>query len=302
MRHFGVLWLLLAGSVGCQPAFQRTPSLIDAPRILAVRATPAEARPGAGVVVEALLVDPSGPVTATAPGWAFCVKPRPAADYNTISAKCLEEVAPHLRPFSSGADPLRAMATLPLEGCALFGSEPLPPAQDEPPVRPADPDPTGGYYQPVRVSWAGGGPVAFGQVRLQCALPQASANVAQAFRDRYVANHNPILLALELADGATTVAPRAAVRLVGRWDAAEAEAYVAYDLRTSALQDRVEGLRISWFATGGQLDADTGLSADGVSAEVGWIAPAEPGLHHLWAVLRDDRGGMSWRHLALEVR
>ena len=52
-----------------------------------------------------------------------------------------------------------------------------------------------------------------------------------------------------------------------------------------------ESLRLSWFATGGVFEHDrSGCSAcDGVtSTQNDWVAPATPGLVHLWLVLRDS--------------
>ena len=57
-----------------------------------------------------------------------------------------------------------------------------------------------------------------------------------------------------------------------------------------------EVLWVSYFATGGQFendlklvsDASTGLVAD---RSTRWVAPEEPGLYSIWAVVRDNRGG-----------
>ena len=291
---------LLCLTVGCQPSFDRLRSSIDQPRVLAVRSEPPEARPGTQIALEALLVDVTGPVSGAAASWAFCMKPRPAADSNTFSALCLEAASSSLLPLVTGADPLTASALLPTAGCAVFGSEPAPPKPGEPPLRAADPDPSGGYYQPVRLTVGAGQPVAFAQIRLQCALPQAPAAVAQAFRDGYHPNKNPGLTELAFAGGATTVARGASVLLFATWPADDAEPYLAYDLKSSTLQDRVETLRVAWFATAGTLASDPTLHQGG--AEVAWAAPAVPGTAHFWAVLRDDRGGMGWKHLAVEVR
>jgi hypothetical protein len=291
--------LIALSLAACQPAFERRASQVDGPRFLAVRAEPAEAAAGATVALTALLVDESGPVLGPAPSWAFCLANRPAADDNTVADACLDDGSPALRPLAAGPGALEAAGALPLEGCQVFGSEPPPPGPGEPPVRPQDPDASGGYYQPVRVEWPGGGRVAFGQVRLACALPSAPAAVVQDFRARYQRNQNPRLLGLR---GAATVAPGERVALTAEWASDAAEQYVSYDLARVALADRAEVLRLSWFATLGALEADASGPLEGTEAAVGWRAPDAPGTVHLWAVLRDDRGGMDWRHLALEVR
>lgn len=302
MRRALALAVVLAGAAACQPTFERRPSQVDGKRILAVQSTPAEAKPGAPVTLRALLVDESGPLGGPAPGWAFCVQGRPAADYNTVSQRCLANDVPYVRPFFSGADPFAADALLPSEGCAVFGSEPLPPKPGEQPTRAADPDGTGGYYQPVRVAWPGADPVAFGQVRLSCALPSAPAAAAFEFRDRYRANQNPALGELSLEGGVSAVSAGAQVRLSALADPADLEAFVAYDLKTSTVQDRVEALTVAWFGTRGRFEVDATPMAERGVAVVGWTAPDEPGPASLWAVLRDDRGGVAWRQLAVEVR
>lgn len=298
MRPF--LPTLLVALAACQAPFERRPSQLDGPRFLAVKSEPAEATPGTRVSLAALMVDPAGPVTAVAPAWAFCLVDRPAADDNTVSSRCASADAPDLRPFPGGADPLTAAAELPAQGCQVFGPEPPPPPPGEPPLRPADPDSTGGYYQPVRLGWPEDGPVAFGQVRLSCALPSAPLEVAREFRARYRANQNPRLDGLSV--GAAVVAPGERVALTAQWSAQSAEPYVLYDLRSASLVERAESLSLSWFSTGGALESDGARALEGSAAEVGWVAPEAPGMVHLWAVLRDDRGGVDWRYLAVEVR
>ena len=297
-----LLCSLAAVACACQPRFDRAPSRVDGPRVLAVRAEPPEAAPGASVTLAPLLVDAAGPLDAATVDWAFCLANRPAADDNTVSARCLPPDSPDLRPIAPGPAPPAATAVLPAEGCQVFGSEPPPPPPGEPPLRPVDPDPSGGYYQPVRLAVAGGEAVAFAQVRLRCALPAAPAPVAQEFRARYVPNRNPHLAELGLAGGATTVAPGGREVLQAAWAPEAAEPFVAFDLASSALVDRVEALRVSWFSTAGTFDADRSAPQGEARAQVGWRAPDAPGPVHLWAVLRDDRGGMGWRHLVVEVR
>ncbi len=78
-----------------------------------------------------------------------------------------------------------------------------------------------------------------------------------------------------------------------------AETYLWFDPEKRTLETRREGIRISWFVTAGVLDADrTGRAedeADRNSSENGWTAPAKATVVHVWAVARDDRGGIGWR-------
>jgi hypothetical protein len=57
-------------------------------------------------------------------------------------------------------------------------------------------------------------------------------------------------------------------------------------------------MRVSWYASGGSFvddrtgrpDTDLGTNTDNI-----WTAPDAPGTVTLWAVLRDSRGGMTWK-------
>jgi hypothetical protein len=84
-----------------------------------------------------------------------------------------------------------------------------------------------------------------------------------------------------------------------------AETYPALDISTHSLVTRREGMQVSWFSTGGTLDNDrTGRDpSDGANFTTNtWHAPGAPGMVHLWAVLRDDRGGTGWAEYAFDVR
>ena len=60
-----------------------------------------------------------------------------------------------------------------------------------------------------------------------------------------------------------------------------------------------------WFATAGTFDEDhTGREEGDVapSTDNAWTAPSSAGQVHLWAVIRDDRGGVGWRSFTIDVR
>ncbi len=185
-------------------------------------------------------------------------------------------------------------ATLPDDGCRLFGPIAPPPKGNEPPSRPVDPDPTGGFYQPVIASLEG--VYSLGSVRLDCGIQRAAREQLLSYNAQYRKNENPRVAALELADDGTavepgstptlSVAPGAAVSLTASWDACPtepvcgdgicgayedrancevdcavdapkgctgAEPYVWYDLETFTVEPRHEGIRVAWYALGGQL-------------------------------------------------
>jgi hypothetical protein len=74
-----------------------------------------------------------------------------------------------------------------------------------------------------------------------------------------------------------------------------AETFVVYDPESEKVETRRESLVVSWFATAGtfatERTGDTGPLGDDRASSNGWTAPSE-GLVRLWAVLRDDRGGV----------
>jgi hypothetical protein len=109
----------------------------------------------------------------------------------------------------------------------------------------------------------------------------------------YVANHNPQpdLLAV---DGATLHAGAPATLTV-TWPPDTAESYPVYDVATQTLVPHREALRVSWYATAGTFtDERTGRAADDPATDSSTQLTAPAGTVYIWAVLRDDRGGVGW--------
>jgi hypothetical protein len=294
-RRSVVTAIAIAGAhAACQPAFEDRPWLVSAPRIVGVRAEPAEAAPGQAVTYEAIVVDARGRVTDAPLDWAACEAPKPLAENGAVNAACAAGDLPVL----GGASPT-LRAPLPGDACALFGPDPPPGG-----YRPCDADGTGGYFVPIRVRGPGIAP-AFALERVTCALGNASFDVARAFGERYHANVNPVAGALAATvDGqpAPPQIPRGArVHLSVRWD--EPERYVAFDPATQALIDRREAMRVAWLATGGAIAvAHTGRDEGDpeTSSDDDWTA-SDAGPAHLWAVVRDSRGGVDVASLDVEV-
>ncbi len=84
------------------------------------------------------------------------------------------------------------------------------------------------------------------------------------------------------------------------------EPYVSFDLGSRQIVDRREGMRVSWYSAGGSFEHDrTGQTeADAATSYTDntWTAPGTPGDVHLWAVLRDDRGGTDWGSFIVHVK
>jgi hypothetical protein len=275
----------------CAPRLEDDPALVAASRVIAWRATPAEAAPGEAVRLQALLVGPAGTLAGDALGWSLCSTPRPPGENGAVAQACALATPPAL-----AAGDL-VVLTIPPEACTIFGPEPAPATPGQPARRPADPDATGGYYQPIRIS--GAGEAVFGLQRLSCAPAGVSLETARAFRARYTANRNPTLLP-PASRGAVPLG--AAVTLVAAWPADAVETYPIVDPARDLLVDRRETLRVSWFATAGRFDRESTVAADGASSVTNvWRAPATPGIVHLWLVLRDSRGGSDFAALDLSI-
>jgi hypothetical protein len=283
--------VVLPMTIQCQAHFERTASHVDVPRVLAIVAEPPEAAPGASVSMTALLAWPDRAPGTPEPEWTLCMRRPEVAAYNSVSDACLPPAGEGLR-YAGRATTIDV--TVPNEACAVFGSEPPPPQGSDPPSRPIDPDMTGGYYQPIRVS--AGEALGFGAIRLSCALLHAPAEIARAFRERYVQNRNPVPLAFEVPSTLRRGA-RAHVRL--SFAPESREHYVTYDLHTGALEDRTETLEAQFFATKGAFSSD--VSTGELEAPNDFTAPSEPGPVHLWVVLRDDRGGGAYRSAVVDV-
>lgn len=285
VRLVGVAFTI-AALPGCDSQLDQRLAIIDQPRVLAVIADPAEARPGASVRYTAVIASPDGPVT-TAPRWAFCIAPKPPTEDNAVSDRCLDDAS----LIALGTEP-EVTAALPADGCLNFGPE-TPPGN----FRPRDADATGGYYQPIRIDLDD--LRAFGLSRITCKLATAPSAVAHDYDLSYVANQSPTLDPLMLP----SVAPETDVMLTASWPAAAAETYLSYEPLSQTLVTRREAMRLSWFATGGTLAVDASAVAEAdptTTVSTRWHTPAA-GTAYLWLVLRDSRGGIATQTLRVAV-
>jgi hypothetical protein len=312
----GGLVLLLAAAGGCKPDLGAPQSLILGPTILAIRGTPPESAEGGMATFDALTVDMTGTIAAPAIDWAQCLAPNPPANGNDVSNTCLTI------PDDTTAPAPTFTATLASNACTLFGPDAPPPMKGQPPMRPADPDTTGGFYQPVRATWqSDAGPLlAFALQRITCQLANAPTDVATMYATNYVANKNPVLADLVLdptgavtslyaagqpsAPPPATVSAGQKVTLQADFSADSAESFLVWNVLTLTLDTQRESLRLSWFATGGAFEHDaTGRSQaeTGTFTQNVWTAPMTPGPVYLWTVLRDDRGGIDFVAAEIDV-
>jgi hypothetical protein len=292
----------VALAISCKPDFALRESLVTRTEILAVRSDPPEVRPDESATHTILVATPDGPLSVPAASWAFCATPKLLTENGAVSAECLKG---GVRPIADG--PATVTAPMPNDACFLFGPE-----VSSAELRPRDPDVTGGFYQPVRVTVFGreGSTVAFGSHRIRCKLASAGVDIAADFDRRYTNNKNPELLPLEArASGAKApldaIPPGARVTLRAAWPESSAEAYVALDVTSQTLAERREWMRVSWFATAGSFENDrTGRTEEEreTFTDNDWTAPEEPRTTHLFVVLRDARGGVTWSTHALVTR
>lgn len=325
---WGAIWGLALGS-GCVPDFEDDLSLLTAPRVLAVRAEPAEAKPNETVTLSALVADPD-PLASPAPAsFALCVERKPLTELGPVSPACLVEPsagAAALVPLGSGDG---VSATLPSDACRLFGPSRPEPKEGEPAGRPVDPDATGGYYEPVAVRVEAGKDLAVGTIRVACPLPAVTQAQAIEFSARYRPNRNPELANLELRRGSDSItltpepagtearielSPGERVTLRAEWPACEgepdgkctgAESYAWFDPELRAITTRRESIRVSWFASAGKFGSERSGRDESeleTHSENTWTAPSSPGVARLWLVVRDSRGGQSWRTYLVDVR
>ncbi len=276
-----ISWALAA----CETELDQRLAIITEPRVLAVVSEPAEAKPGDAVAFSALVVGTSG-VIADPPSWGFCTSPKSPTEDNVVSVQCA--AGDDLIDLGTTAMPSGA---IPMDACLTFGPDTLKPG-----FRPRDPDPSGGYYQPVRASVDD--LLAFGLARVSCDLANASGDIAAMYRAGYVANANPVLQPLVVPQ----IHAGDAVALTAAWNAPELFLY--YDQLDQTLVTRREAMRVSYFATAGTMDVDA-IARDEddpeTSATNTWHAPATPGTQTLFLVLRDERGGIATQVLPVTV-
>lgn len=270
----------------CDESLDQRLAIVREPRVLAIVAEPAEAKPGVQVTYRALLAGPDGPLPVI-PRWSYCMAPKPPTEDNAVSGECLAD--DKLLDLGATAE---VTATLPSDGCLLFGP-------DTPPggFRPRDADSTGGYNQPVRADLDG--LIAFGLSRITCKLPTAPTEIARDYDLHYVANRNPTLEPITL----DTVPANTDVTITAAWSADTVETYLYYDLFEQRLVERRESMRVSWFATDGSMETDAnavGENDAATSASTVWRTPAT-GPVSLWFVLRDSRGGIAVHHQFVHV-
>jgi hypothetical protein len=208
----GALALALLGA--CKPNLDDVVSTITSPRVLAVQSQlvvapasgagpgapsdEAEVRPAETLQLTALSVGPAGRTTGAELDWAFCNARKPLAELGPVSRDCYAASGDWFTAIGTGDT---VSGALPRTACQSFGSDAPQPKLGEPPGRPVDPDPTGGYYQPTRARAPDLAPesVTIAETRLLCTLASFSPEVVAAYQQRYHRNTNPAIAAFGVA-------------------------------------------------------------------------------------------------------
>jgi hypothetical protein len=308
MALSGAAWLFAAG---CVPEFVEGTSLVDEPRVLALRSEPAQAEPGSEVALSALVASPADAagVGNLDVSYYFCLARKALSELGPVSPECLGvESSDRVDALGSGQE-LRAL--LPEKGCSLFGPDRPEPEPGQPAGRPVDPDSTGGYYQPVLAQLSEHAGVVLGAVRLECGLTGVGRELVAEYNQRNEPNENPELRRLERrVSGSWQTIPQTEPPAIRRGEKltlravwSEAEVYLRFDPRTRQLVEADEQVVVTWYSTGGEFEQPRSAAASATrSTPNAWIAPSERGLIRLWAVVRDGRGGIAWTSLELDVR
>jgi hypothetical protein len=162
-----------------------------------------------------------------------------------------------------------------------------------------DPDETGGFYQPVLVTWHGA--VTTFPLRLHCALPDASDDIERQLTQDYVVNSRPTQPTIAMGDGIVETPTglrmeRTSTTFRVSLDANSAETYVYYDSLRRKVSSRKEALRVSVYSTLGDITPSVRRFSEDETNLVGdfaWNNVSEGKTAHLWVVVADSRGAMS---------
>jgi hypothetical protein len=191
----------LVTSAACVPNLDTDMSTITEAQVLAIVADPPEAAPGQTVNYRALYVDPTKHEQDSL-RWYYCHAPKPLAELGPVSQKCLSSASGALDRIGKGFE---TTGTMPTKVCSVFGPNPPLPTDGSQPGRPADPDTTGGYSQPVMLGVSGthGEDILLYEQRVYCGLANVPPQLSTEYNQRYKKNVNPAIEALEIthADG-----------------------------------------------------------------------------------------------------
>jgi hypothetical protein len=288
---------LLLAAAGCLPV-QDPASYVNGLRVLAVKADPPEVGPGHSATLTALAVDTQGRMIDIA--WAECTDPPKQGE--AVNPDCItNDTADYLTPIGNG---LTVTAEMPS-------------------VNPFDlglPDPTDGFYLPIRGRASAGTDSLTAVYRLRyLLLPPANQNpqltgvlhvISSASGDGGGAPDGGAADVTAPFDDANPIVVHAGdeVTLRATFTADSAETYLVYDgdPRTTPPRMAKEQLSVAWFSTAGAFsEARSGVDRPDIIFHLDTTrnnpvhVPTAPGPIDLWLVARDERGGTDYMHRVL---
>lgn len=310
MRRALLPLAVLALATGCDEEF-RPASYVNSLRVLAARAVPAELRPGQVAALEGLVVDPTRPAKPTV-FWVAC-DPDPYNQGRTACTNTETFEDPASLDLSTGELP-PGMHFVGLGDRAAYAA----PKTLFDVFPPGDVRREAGTVALVLMLAVGEAVSPLAPREELAAVFERVRNketqaVVALFRvsvsERAQPNQNPEFGSLRYGD--EDQPPRGARLLLGPGErrflevTATAESYEAYRQATpSGQEEKVERLQVAWYSTSGKLSEDR-QALDSVVPEeftapgfdpIDLVPPDRKGT--LWAVLRDSRGGITWREQA----
>ncbi|MFN7143533.1 MAG: hypothetical protein ACK4YP_07155, partial [Myxococcota bacterium] len=270
---------------GCQTIDLSQEWELDRLRLLAIRAEPAEPRPGDTVTFTSLSHVPAGEDWTAV--WFGCVLGGDAGcSFDPAVLEGLED-------FETMTPEEQAEAFAALQEAGFLGIEPgMTPTWSVPPDALAglsETDALEGVSATIQVTLATEADTELVLKRVPVSLaatPNTNPNVATFTFD-----------GAELAPGDVVDADAGGTYdLEASVTALETYTYVTTD---GVTEERTEELEWRWYATGGTLGGtfsfgDASEDAGDNAVTNTWTAPSEPGDHTLHAVVLDGRGGMGW--------
>lgn len=332
--------LLAVGASACVPDFDDDLSRVAGPQLLALRGSPPEAKPGGDSILQALVAVPDGQA-APRVQFGLCLARKPLTQLGPINQDCLAEGAPEdvLLPLGEGTevparlpeDACRSFGPLqPAEEAGKPSGRPVDPDVTggfyQPFVARLGKQVSVGS---VRIDCDLGGAardesVAFRKQYRSNENPSlarvwrsggedldeaAGASVKAGSSLTLEATWESCPVESRCGDGACTAnedPSTCAADCATPHGCTGAERYVSYDAEEGAVVGRREGITVAWFASRGHFQTEqTGSSEEEAAASSRtrntWNVGSEPGPATIWLVIRDTRGGQSWKTFHFDV-
>ncbi len=282
---------MIALFLACQqPDFSQEWEL-DRLRLLAVRAEPAEPRPGEVVQFSALRYVPDGAEWSAL--WIACVAgSEQGCSFDPALLERLETI-----DTLSPAELMQLVSDL--QAAGLVGIQP-----GIDPVWPVPEDALAGLSEAEALE----GLSATIQVTLGTEADQELVLKSIPVSLAATPNHNPDVVGMLVGDVPHSGAPVLVEggRPIDLIATATPREIYQYTTSEGKVEERTESYSWRWYINGGDLGTDLGVprlpdAEDGVLGLFTWTPPKESGTYEVDVVVLDGRGGMGWRSVFFEV-